>query len=154
MYFLNRHSKYERAKYGKMAIFVSRLNLHLDKRVRARWTRAWGMKTKSPAHLIFSWHGGRLRFSPLKSPCTKKDRQTQKESDRQRGRDREWANPRHHDAQVSASPAVMLHWLIYTERSSSAAQDSLLPWTLSAVSSYGCRCFCTAPAAFWRSYRQ
>lgn len=111
-----------------MSIFVARLILHLDiksvcVRARARaWICAWEIKTKSPAHQIFSWHGGWFCFGPLKSPCIKIDRQIDRERDRQTEREREWANPRHHDAQVSASPAVMLHWLIYPERSS-AAQD-------------------------------
>ncbi len=84
MYVLNRHSKYKRAKHGKMASFVSQLNWHLNKQACPRaWTRAWGKKTKSPAHLIFSWHGGRLRFSRLKSPCTKTDRHRKRATDRE-----------------------------------------------------------------------
>lgn len=43
--------------------------------------------------------------------------------DTQTEREREWANPRHHDARVSASPPVMLHWVIYLQKTR-AARDT------------------------------
>ncbi|KAL1257103.1 hypothetical protein QQF64_012648 [Cirrhinus molitorella] len=95
---------------AKLPFFVARFNLHLDKRVRARvnlCVRDEDKESRASDFFVTWWA---VQFQSFKKPLNE-ERQTDRNraTDREGERKREWANPRHHDAQVSASPAVMLH---------------------------------------------
>lgn len=122
--------------------------------IRARELEREPWRQRTPRIKHFSWHGGWFCFGPLKSPCTRRQTDTGRERERQTQREKE--SGQIHGAMTHRS-ARLLQWCSIDSfiRSEAAAQDTLLlPWTLSAVSSCGYRLFCTAPAAFWRSYRE
>lgn len=133
MHFQNRHSKYVLAKYGKTAIFVTvYITLRHTVCVRARGSENLCVRDEdkeSLAHLILSWHGGWFCIGHLKRPCTKTDRQTERErsTDREGERVGKSTAPWRTGQRVSCSDAPLTHLSRAKQRGSgqSPAMDSL-----------------------------